>query len=121
MGLAELFAEAARESHSGPPILPEAAIMRLREFAEQYHQPNPFKVGDLVTPRPDADLKGAGIPHIVVEVRDHAEPLFIGDNGDASFGRKIEIRIAHIDSGRGIVFTHWAESHRFEPYTLPAA
>lgn len=77
MNFGELMARAMREDDDGKPtILPEAAIMRLREFATIYAEFPSFKPGDIVTPRKDGTLRGAGEPNIVLEVAMHATPLF---------------------------------------------
>lgn len=61
------------DSLAASPIPPYAAVARLREaaarFAEQQRGPR-FRVGDLVTPVSDGNVKGAGAPHIVVSITD---------------------------------------------------
>lgn len=58
-----------------PKIGYEALIERLRDAARHAAQENPFKPGDLVTPREDATLKGKGAPAVVVKTDNDAEPV----------------------------------------------
>jgi hypothetical protein len=97
-----------------PGILPEAAIMRLREVAKLYCEPHKFKVGDLVTPRSDGIKKGSGQPHLVIAVRENV-PLFVdGDIGDSTFGAAPEIRILRVMNGD--VLPYWMERGDLVPY-----
>lgn len=119
--LADFLLDAMKEGQTDakPAILPEAAIMRLREFAENYGK-NPFKVGDLVTPRKGTKVRGAGYVHLVVDVGPN-EPQFISgaSSGTVSFGNFANIRVAVIDDSN--ISTYWCEAHEFEPYTGAAA
>jgi hypothetical protein len=117
-----LFAmmQAANEE-DGPKILPEAAIARLREVAAAYAAGCRFKVGDIVTPRASANIKGAGGPMIVVEVRTDIPRNFVApdphDVGSQAFGGRLDIRTISL---RGdCIIAHWNESWQFEPYTGP--
>jgi hypothetical protein len=62
--------QAAREyaEEEEETILHEAAIARLREAADRYNAINPYEIGDIITPRADAPMKGVGQPHLVVKV-----------------------------------------------------
>jgi len=85
MGLAEMLAEMGRDGDDYAKILPEAAVMRLQEAADRYAEqltgPR-FKVGQLVTPALGGDIKNAGDPHVVIEIRSNAEPDFsLGEVG----------------------------------------
>lgn len=104
-----------RQAAEKSAILPEAAIMRLREFAENYGK-KPFKVGDLVTPRKGTKISGAGNVCIVVDLGSD-EPQFVGGAtpGDAAFGNIANIRVAKFSGGN--VVAYWCEAHEFEPYT----
>ena len=121
MGLAEMLAMAARD-HDGedtPRILPEATIMRMRELAVRYAEmikgPR-FKIGDIVTPRADANTRGSGNPHLVLETR-RAEPDFgVGSEGSCAFGCRHDMRVFSIPDNENVV-AHWVESYTFEIWT----
>ena len=121
MGLAEMLAMAARD-HDGkdtPRILPQAAIMRMRETADHYAEmlkgPR-FKIGDIVTPRADANMKGDGDPHLVLETR-RAEPDFgVGGEGSCAFGCRYDMRVLSVPDNENVV-AHWVESYTFELWT----
>jgi len=85
-----------------------------------------FAPGDLITPRADSNLEGAGLPHIVLDVvaPDQAKPRMTGDPNDASFGARIDVRYARLVSapaGETMVIAFWEESWKFEPYRGPTA
>lgn len=115
MDLSELFADRDEEKKSS--ILPEAKIMELRAALERYERLScQFKVGDLVTPRANSPLVGAGNPHIIAEV--FYNPVRFS-NGDASkFGchGKYDVRIITVHDD-GDVIPFMAESWMLEPYT----
>lgn len=123
MSMEQLMAMLGEETRSKPrePMTETqraAVVMDLREIAERYNAPCPFKAGDLVTPRSDSNLKGVGEPHIVIEVA--SEPIrFLPSNevhdiGSMHFGARLDIRTAtKVD---GTVVCHWGESFSFEPY-----
>ena len=96
-------------------ILPEAAIMRLRDAFDAYHAPNPHKPGDIVTARADCNLKRAGLPHIVMEVDDNIPINYTAEPGDFRFGEKLDTRIAVLAGSDQIVF-FWVHHWQFVPY-----
>jgi hypothetical protein len=93
---------------------PEAAIMRLREFAARDSRDCPFSVGDIVTPRRDGIFNGSGDPQIVVETRLPAHTL-LGAPGHPLFGARCDMRVAHIFDD--MVVASWVDSTHYEPYT----
>lgn len=100
-----------------PKPLPEAVIADLRSKFDLYGKQR-FAPGDLVTPAKNSDMKGAGEPHIVLEVRSLPEPLFSDAvrPGSNSYGVRLDMRIAtRIPSGE--IVAGWVESYQFEPYT----
>ena len=113
----------------GPPqrttILPEAAVERLWGVFANYTAPNPYKPGDLVTPLADAPCKGAGEPHIVIEVLETPLRWWCGmepsDTGSAFFGQNLDVRVANIRCGGGqeAAGLAWLEHGALEPYTGP--
>lgn len=48
-------------------IMVEAQLAELAAYCERYNSPNPFKVGDVVTPLPNFNIRGCGQPHVVME------------------------------------------------------
>lgn len=104
------------DERDGSTILPEAQVMTLKEIAARYSE-RPFSVGDLVTPRTGYNLKGAGAPHIVVEVLPSGEFLSPpnASGGSPSFGARYSMRIVCLDSNEYVAF--WVEPWTFEPYS----
>lgn len=119
MSLAALLASMDQETGTArPKPLPEATCATLREVAARYARTNPFKAGDLVTPCAAGDMKNAGEPHIVLEVRDRPEPNFaIGSPTNNAYGQRCDVRVAGAYSAG--VASFWAESWQFETYREP--
>lgn len=90
-------------------ILPEAHLERVKEAAERYARPNPYKVGDIVTPRKDSGMKGVGEPHVVVEVLTEPRRTFEGSGfGGSSFGANMDVRVMCLMDDLTLAF--WGES-----------
>jgi hypothetical protein len=107
MNLVEMLGRLSESgAERGAALLPEAARMRLREagrrFAEQKAGPR-FRVGDFITPVSDANVKGQGEPHLVVEVKLGAEP---------------DLRVLYLRQDR--VLDIWLNSREFELWFPPA-
>jgi hypothetical protein len=118
--LAKMLASIGDEDESPTnPILPEAAVMQLREVFDAYAASIPFKPGDLVTVRSNADIKGDGVPHIVLEVNPDAEPTYDGGGGVGAngYGKRLTMRVATFVDG--VISPYWVEHWQFEPYELP--
>lgn len=102
-------------SDAAPSPLPEVQIATMREYCALYQKPCRFKVGDLVTPIRGSTVKGAGDPHLVIEVFDepiravHSEKV-----GTTKFGARLDIRIICLTQGCYVSFC--VESFEFEPY-----
>lgn len=106
---------------SRPSPLPEAIIMELRARLEVVNSPNPFKVGDLVTPRANGYLTDAGQPCIVVAVDNDAKPVFSAERfGAASNGAICNLRVSRCDDDEDIV-EYWHNHAEYVPYTGPGA
>lgn len=105
-----------KEADKRPKILPEAAIMRIKEFAASYAEQlkgTVFKIGDIVTPRSGSSLKGVNDPHIVIEVRFGTEPDFSrGDVLTVEHGLRLDMRVLSVQDDW--VAAHWVESYVFE-------
>lgn len=117
--LAELFSGLDVGDDDEAKPLPEASIMEMRDLLARYNEA-PFEVGDLVTPRKNAPVRGAGDPHIVLERRDGAvaDPHTSTGEGNGR-GRRYDMRVACHMTGHLSMF--WVESCEFEPYTGPGA
>ena len=108
-------------SASKAPADPDAILARLKLASELYDVGNPFEEGALITPRADANIKGAGEPCIVVEDLSY-EPVLLrnplANLDDASsqlFGRKLDLRYTRIVNGT--VHSFLGESQDFEAWT----
>lgn len=103
---------------------PDVLCITLREIADRYAEPCPFKVGDLVTARACYNVQDAGEPCVVLEVLKAPVRNFDctedqTDIASMSFGAKIDVRIAK--EMRGEIVSYWHESWTLEPYTGPNA
>lgn len=126
--LSEILQRAAQSSRddsddraSSPP---DVLCITLSEIAQRYAAPCPFKPGDLVTPRKGYNKKGAGQPHIVLEVFEEPVRTFdttedMADTGSPFFGAKLDMRIACEVSG--VIMAYCTESWNMEPYTGPGS
>ena len=117
----EMLAQQAEESSGFGEMTDtqkEAAVMDLREIQQIYSAGCRFKTGDLVTPMASAFMHGVGNPHIVLEVRDEPFRNFEAsdphETGSASFGRRLDMRVACL--ARGSISAFWTESWNFIPY-----
>lgn len=103
--------------------IPEAQVATLREVYERYANGCQFKPGDLVTPRNNYSLRGAGLPHVVLEVRTPGEAVRTFDAPDPMdtssqrYGARLDIRVASFHDQGGQVGAWWGESWQYEPYT----
>jgi hypothetical protein len=112
------------QDESDPVPLPPADIVchTLQEVCETYQKPCPYKPGDLVTPRRGYWIKGAGEPHIVVEVFDPPIRLITDDveeAGSMMYGARFDIRVACMSNHTRNVVAFVAESWAYEPYNMP--
>lgn len=125
MYLAQLLREgmAGEVEEDAPPSETQfmAQIMDLRILAAAYAIGCPFSVGNLVTPRSNCGIRGAGIPHIVVEVL--GEPIcnLLAETGTSNsyFGRRIDCRVICFSDVGNCMAPFWIESWQYEPYTGP--
>lgn len=97
--------------------LPEAQIERLKEVARRIAAGNTFKVGDLVTARKDAPVKGAGKPHLIIEI-DNDAPLYQGMVGNWPFAVRHDVIMISV-AGEDIV-PHVAPFWMLEAYVAEA-
>ena len=98
----------------------EAQVMELRQIAARYAAGCPFKPGDLVTPLQGYNDRGAGEPHVVLEVP--AEPVRLwttsapSDIGSPDIGERLDMRVACL-AHVGEYLAYWAPSWRFAAWT----
>jgi hypothetical protein len=110
--LLKMLADDDDDGDFSSDLLPEAQIARLTEVAARIAAGNPFKVGDLVTVRDDAPIKGAGKPHLVIEFIPDAQ-LGLGTLGNWAFAARHDVVVLSV-SGDDItphVLPHWCLQH----------
>ena len=96
--------------------LPEAQIATLVEANAAYQKRCPFKLGDIVTPRPTSIYDNKGVPHVVLEISPVAIRNFEPDNCFAhSFGSRLDIRVGVLIGDEVVAF--WQESWQHQIYT----
>lgn len=126
MGADVHFEDDDDAGEGSPQPIVEAQIETLREVCQTYHAGNTYKVGDLITPRRGYGTKGAGIPHVVIEVFD--PPIRVHqvqnslDSTSNGFGRRMDLRVATMSNGRrsGLVAVccFHVESFEYEPFVI---
>lgn len=100
----------------------EAQIMELEQAARDYAAgAGRFKIGDLVTPKTNTGIVGAGEPRIVVALRPDTDHDMSHDEstepGAQIFGARWDIRTVAIHNTRDHdIAAHWCESWQLEPY-----
>lgn len=116
-GLAELLSSMGEDDDEGSTILPEAQIETLKEIAARYAAGCTFKAGDIVTPRRGFNVKGAGVPHIVLEVLPKGEAIMPTreEAGSSSFGVRFNMRVACLTHSKYAAY--WVEHWAFELYS----
>lgn len=125
--LLRMLAEMDGDSDKAPDhraTPPDALCITLREIAAAYAAPCPFKAGDIVTPRRNYNIKGAGEPHVVLEVITRPDPNFGAakspvETSSHAYGARRDVRIACENGGHIAAF--WMESWTLEPYRGPDA
>lgn len=97
----------------------EAALQDLREMQRLYARENPFKVGDLITPKDGQHYSGAGYPHLVVEVFDPPQQRpFGGDiSGTSAEGAWLDLRVATVNPRTNNRVMYVVESWGFESWS----
>lgn len=99
------------------PTPPDVLAHTLKEICARYSAGNPFKRGDLVTPRAGYGVKDEGRPHIVLDVfwptREIPAEYHGGD------ARWPDMRV--VCESRGDIVTFLGESWTYEKYQGPIA
>jgi hypothetical protein len=112
-----------RTPPSTKPPLREAVISTLKDLASAYGN-NPFKVGDLVTPRQGLNLRDAGCLHVVIYVDPDPRHHFTIGGAPAEsthsigYGRYLDVRVLSFCHGGGewAYVPFWMESWQLQPY-----
>lgn len=120
MDFASLLGGPQYEARSQPT---DVQIMELKEFLSKFKRPNPFKVGDIITPRKGSPYRGADSPHIVVEILTDSDRYLEGNSGSNAYGAVHDIRVAHMEQSGENSWTpimHCVESCYFELFEQPA-
>lgn len=103
------------EDYVGGRLMPEAAIHRMTEWKNRYVKGSPqFKVGDIVQPSRDSNIKGHGRPHMVIDVLEKPYFNFTGNADGCHFGQRIDMRVLVIIKDKAIPF--WVESWQYEAW-----
>ena len=92
----------------------DACLSALRDQASRMIAPCPFKAGDIVTVRAASDVKGAGNPHVVVEVLPEAVVDRRAEAGSNQFLRHYTMRVCHFHGDSLTV--HAVDHSCFEPW-----
>lgn len=110
----DMLNDAAERDECGnqPKLDPEVVVHRLREVAKRYARPNPFKVGDLVTPYPESIIGGTGQPHLVITTRETDFDFQAGAYGTPGYGAHCDIQVLFM--GRGSIGPGWFDSACFD-------
>jgi len=119
--LSSMGAEASADGSSGEShtkLSLAACLVALKDQAARMVAPCPFKAGDLITVRPGTDVKGAGKPHIVVEVLPEPVVDTKADAGSNQFLRQYTMRVCHFHGDSLTVhavdhscFETWTDAH----------
>lgn len=126
--LEELLGKLSQETEDnedGPPVTPEAAVMRMMEILPAIVAGKcRFKVGDFVTPRSGMNLRSVGEPHMVIEVFDDPVRVFATsadseETGSVHNGCRFDMRTVCVKRDRKgidavVPFMH--ESWQFEAW-----
>ena len=107
MNLYDIMMKQPDPEDDDPEPLHEAQVDELQAILRRYRS-RPFKVGDLVTPRPEGPVRDAGRPHIVLEagIDEQVDPAI-----------KADLRLGYWD-GHGYRIC-LGESLWYEPWPTP--
>jgi len=121
--LLEMLARSMSEDDDGAPPrpLPEAQIATLQEMLALYAAPPPFRAGDIVTPRRGGAVRGAGDPHIVLEVSSDASCQWGHEAGSNMWGARPNVRIGCLSGAKGTLSAFWVEHWQLEAYSAAGA
>lgn len=100
------------------PTMGQLANLRelLSVYTDMKEDGCPFKVGDIVTPRPSSTIRGSGFPHVVIEViKPELHFNATKAQSDIHFGQRVDIRImCHVADET--VASYWGESWQYMPF-----
>jgi hypothetical protein len=85
----------------------------------------PFEKGDLITPRPDAGIRGAGSPFIVLEIDPYLDNTRFTDSqfspGSGDLKRLRVATFMAVSGGPEAIATFVTDPAKFEPWPVAAA
>ncbi len=103
-------------------------IAALKDKAWRMAEPCPFQTGDLLTVRAGSDVRGAGLPHVVVEVLSPPVTDTKAEAGSNRYLAKYTMRVAHFHGDDMTVhavdhssFEVWTDVHAIEWTALQTA
>lgn len=111
------------EGGDGGKLSTSEVLKRLQQAAKDYASGNPFKIGDIVTPREGYNIIKAGEPCVVIEAIDAIEGNGINFHGEVNpsapdFGRRLDLRVLRLfdEPERNVrdIMAFWCESWTFE-------
>lgn len=133
--MAQMMRRLSGGGRSRQPKLSEADLVaKLQLLSERYSLPTSqrLKVGDLVPPTKGLTMRGAGEPHLIVEIVDASPRGAAIDTavmsgsadvhaGSNAFGQSMDVGVL-APGGEGThVGMWWVESWQLEPWTVKAA
>lgn len=120
MSLTELLAamEKGSTAEGRPPAMAAEVLLAYGATYAAFLTGCRFSAGDLVTPLRNSNMKGAGDPHVVLEVRSAEQPYFTDETSSTGFGRRLDMRVASFYGDT--IARHWVESIDFEPFKRDA-
>lgn len=97
----------------------DVQVMRLTEVADAYQEAMTaprFKAGDFVTPLEQHGIKGAGQPHVVLEILSKPnDPIFLPEHGSSpKNGVRNDMRVCTFVGDETLCY--WVESWQYVPW-----
>ena len=115
--LLQMLSDSSDDEENEPVTPPDVLAHTLQELCARYVAGNPFKRGDLVTPRPGYGVKGERRPHIVLDVFESTRK--IPDDYRGNMAMWPDMRVAC--ENRGDIVAFLGESLAYQPYDGPVA
>jgi hypothetical protein len=112
----DMSGESSRDNGYAVSIDKQAQAMELAMAGKRYLDGNPFRPGDMVTPRPGFAVKGEGHPHIVLDVLTNVEPRWTDvEDSSTRQGQMLDMRVACFVRN-DVMTTFWVEAWQYEAY-----
>lgn len=120
VSLADILTEIANADKKRKALslpIPAAQIATLNEVKDRYVAGNPYRVGDIVTPRKSSSYNGRGTPHMIIEVSETPIRNIEGSVSSSAFGSRLDVRVIRVDDEHVVPF--WMESFQLELWEAP--